>query len=281
MLSIYSLTIVNNSKAIKMKRIIFDFLVILFLGWSVNTANAQSEAPRAYTFANPQQYGSGAFGLFNEAHNLTRIGRYEDAILRYGDVLAMNPVFSEAYYRRSILLHRLGRKEEAANDLRIAISLNPRVIDLFGTESNLRRLHVIAFQENDYIPAQMWQNEANPEAWNLYEEALLNALEHKSSGETEAALNAINLAFLQETAETPELYKLRANILLLMNDNWSAIEDYNSAIRLNPNFAEAYFNRGLAYILENNRPYGCLDLEQGVFLGYDTGKFLLQSLCGF
>ncbi|NJL75188.1 MAG: tetratricopeptide repeat protein [Saprospiraceae bacterium] len=263
-----------------MRKVILGFL-ICYISWSIDVAYAQSEPPRAYTFANPQQYGAGAFGLFNEAHNLTRIGRYEDAILRYGDVLAINPIFSEAYYRRSILLHRLGRKEEASNDLRIAISLNPRVIDLFGTESRLRRLHVLAFQESDYMPVEAWQNEANPETWNAYKEALATALDYKSSGEIEAALDAINLAFLHETAETPELYKLRANIFLLRNDNWLAIEDYNKAIRLNPNFAEAYFNRGLAYILENNRPDGCLDLQQGVLLGYRAGEFLLQSLCGF
>jgi tetratricopeptide (TPR) repeat protein len=268
-----------------MKKLIFS-VIIGYCIFSTVAMEAQLREPRAFTFANPQLYGAGVFGLFNDADNLTRVGRYEDAILKYGDILAINPIFSEAYFKRSILFSRLGRKEEAAYDMRIANLLNPKVIDLFGSENRLRRLQIIAFKQSDYTPltdisiVSDSRSEPNINNNTEYQVALATAISYKMTGETEAALAAINTFFVDETVPTSELFKLRGNIFLLMNENWAAIEDYTRAITLNPNFAEAYFNRGLAFILENNRPDGCFDLDKGVLLGYKDGTSLLQSLCG-
>lgn len=47
-----------------------------------------------------------------------------------------------------------------------------------------------------------------------------------------------------------------------------AIEDYTQAIQLNPNFAEAYNNRGLAYALKskNQMQYAIADYSQAILL---------------
>ena len=46
-----------------------------------------------------------------------------------------------------------------------------------------------------------------------------------------------------------------------------AIEDYNEAIRLRPEDALAYNNRGLAYLIQGNSKLGCPDEQKACALG--------------
>ena len=41
-----------------------------------------------------------------------------------------------------------------------------------------------------------------------------------------------------------------------------AFEDYTKAIELNPNFAEAYYNRGIIQIFMKDTRKGCLDISK-------------------
>uniref|UniRef100_UPI0035A1D314 tetratricopeptide repeat protein n=1 Tax=Prevotella heparinolytica TaxID=28113 RepID=UPI0035A1D314 len=50
-----------------------------------------------------------------------------------------------------------------------------------------------------------------------------------------------------------------------------AIDDYTKAIQLNPDLAEAYYNRGLARIYANSKAAGIEDLSKAGELGlYDA-----------
>ena len=46
-----------------------------------------------------------------------------------------------------------------------------------------------------------------------------------------------------------------------------AIEDYNEAIRIKPDYADAYYNRGVAYLLQGNKELGCPDAQKACELG--------------
>lgn len=63
----------------------------------------------------------------------------------------------------------------------------------------------------------------------------------------------------------------RAAIYAAQKDYVHAIDDYTAAIRLNPNFAEAYYNRGLTRIFAGNTAEGLSDLSKAGELGlYDA-----------
>ena len=66
----------------------------------------------------------------------------------------------------------------------------------------------------------------------------------------------------------------------MFGDYYDAIESYNKAINADYEYAEAYYNRGLALIM-TYRPYqGCDDLEKAKELKYTKAQEMITNFCG-
>ena len=63
-----------------------------------------------------------------------------------------------------------------------------------------------------------------------------------------------------------EAYFNRGNAYHNLNKKKRAIEDYDKAIHLNPNDAEAYFNRGNAYKLQGKKAEAIADFDKFITL---------------
>ena len=63
-----------------------------------------------------------------------------------------------------------------------------------------------------------------------------------------------------------EAYYNRGNAYAELNEHERAIEDYGKAIELNPAFAEAYYNRGLAYAELNEHERAIKDYDRAIAL---------------
>jgi tetratricopeptide (TPR) repeat protein len=74
-------------------------------------------------------------------------------------------------------------------------------------------------------------------------------------------------------------YYNRANILSLGNMNRQAVLDYNQAINLQDSFAEAYYNRAIAYLQIGNAPQACSDLSRAGVLGIAKAYSLIKRKC--
>jgi Flp pilus assembly protein TadD len=109
----------------------------------------------------------------------------------------------------------------------------------------------------------------------------LQILFHKIGGQLSEALAQANLAIDQKSQPDPELHLLRGSILLLLNQPYAAIDDFNLAIQWTKNYPEAYYSRGLARILVNNRTDACYDLERSAEQGYQKGQQKLDYFCSF
>jgi tetratricopeptide (TPR) repeat protein len=104
----------------------------------------------------------------------------------------------------------------------------------------------------------------------------------KMSGDVLGALADVERAIaLEGTPQAAALYKLRGNLHILLGNYLAAEDDYSTAIRLQPDYAEAYYNRGIARVLGYNRPDACDDFQASTRLGYSRGQEQLQYLCSY
>ena len=76
-----------------------------------------------------------------------------------------------------------------------------------------------------------------------------------------------------------EVYNHRGFAKFNLGDYKEAIQDYNKAIEINPNYAFAYHSRGLTKIILGKKDSGCQDLSKAGELGYMDAYDAIKDLC--
>ena len=84
-------------------------------------------------------------------------------------------------------------------------------------------------------------------------------------GKAEKALNAYDTA-IRLQPDYAEVYNNRGNINSRLDSHGAALDDYDEAIRLNPNFAEAYSNRGSTKFKLRRHAVALADLNAAIRL---------------
>jgi tetratricopeptide (TPR) repeat protein len=64
-----------------------------------------------------------------------------------------------------------------------------------------------------------------------------------------------------------EAYRNRGNAYFKLGQYQLAIEDYNKAITLKPDYTGAYKNRAVVYLTQGNKEPGCNDAHKACALG--------------
>jgi tetratricopeptide (TPR) repeat protein len=67
-------------------------------------------------------------------------------------------------------------------------------------------------------------------------------------------------------------YNNRGVAYAKLNQFQRAIEDFNESTRLKPDSAGTYVNRGMAYMLMGNKSFGCRDVEKACKMGVCKGS---------
>lgn len=254
-------------------------IILMNVSPVMNQSRGASVFP-SYVVENPQRYGEGIFSHIIQSDNFFRQGQFEEALNELDYALSQDPYFAEAYIKRAIVKFKIGRITEASLDYQQARRINPYASELYGYNGPLRRLRVLA---TDY---DQWAEQGiDPLSPDTLPASILEELERiinqKQNGDILGALTQINTMLDTSRQPDPVLFKIRGNILVLLDQHFEAINDYSAAIALDPNMKEAYFNRGVAKILTYNRADACYDIQESIVKGYEKGKEFLRYFCNF
>jgi tetratricopeptide (TPR) repeat protein len=64
-----------------------------------------------------------------------------------------------------------------------------------------------------------------------------------------------------------------------LGDNNGAIADFTMAIEVNPQYAEAYFNRAMMYGQQGKITLSCADLQKAKELGLKQAASMIEKHC--
>lgn len=90
------------------------------------------------------------------------------------------------------------------------------------------------------------------------------------------ALNAFNKAIMLNP-QNAEAYFNRGNVYDELGDYKQAVTDYNKAIKLNPIYADAYLNRGFAYNNLGKLNKAVADIKKAAKLGNNFAQMFLKK----
>ncbi|QSV71128.1 MAG: tetratricopeptide repeat protein [Aphanizomenon flos-aquae KM1D3_PB] len=167
-------------------------------------------------------------------NQLWRLRRYPEAIQAFDAAIKQKPEFIHlAYYGKGLALGSSGKYPEAITAFEQAVQFQPDFVPAW---------YYLSIESNQLDKALAAINKAiqlQPNNPNLYNEKLAVLRDLKRYREAAAAINkAIELS------PRAAFYYNRGNVRDDLGDKQGAIEDYNQAIKFNPNLAQPYYNRG-------------------------------------
>ncbi|MFN9401786.1 MAG: tetratricopeptide repeat protein [Dolichospermum sp.] len=224
-------------------------------------------------------------------NQLWRLRRYPEAIQAFEAAIKQKPKFIHlAYYGKGLALGRSGKYPEAITALQQAVQSQPDFVPAWDN------LSVVYGESNQLDKALAAINQAiqlQPNNPNLYNQKWVVLRDLKKYREAAAAINkAIELspraAFYSnrgvvrdELGDKPGAiddynlaikfnpnyalaYNNRGNVRYDLGDKQGAIDDYNQAIKINPNDANAYYNRGIVRNQLGDKPGAIDDYNQAI-----------------
>jgi tetratricopeptide (TPR) repeat protein len=206
-----------------------------------------------------------ADAYFNRGLAKDELGDKQGAIADYSEAIRIKPNYNyEAYYNRGLARYELGDDMQGAiSDFTEAINVKPYLSSRGGLLPNL----VSAYYSRGKVRVALGDSQG----------AIADFTE---------AIDDIRLPRISMYTFISMIYYNRGVEKGKLRDIKGAISDYNESIRLNPNFALAYYNRGLIQegekqkILADFRKASELFKQQGNTEWYNKSRDRIKELGG-
>jgi tetratricopeptide (TPR) repeat protein len=193
-----------------------------------------------------------ALAYNNRGNAYTAKGDYDRAISDYDQSIKLNANHARAFNNRGVAYQRKGEYDRAIKDFDEAIRLNPNNANAFANRAETyRSTGEYDRSVRDYDEA-IRLRPASEALWNgrCWTRAIM--------GELEAGLADCNEALrLERSAATLD----SRGLIHLKMGKWDlAIDDYSSALRLDPKLAGSLYGRGLARLKTGDTTGGNADI---------------------
>lgn len=203
------------------------FITLLVVSISINLANSQD-----------------AEEIFQHGNSLSWDGKYEEAIMYVDSSLNMDSSLYQRYAFRSELNAKLGRYEQAIQDITKCIE---------RCKCTTRKYHVSTY----YL-----------------ERAHLQLLNNN----TEAAISDATKS-ISSNPNKWESYNFRSNLSIQSGNLNEALTDLNKSININDNQAETFIARGKLRIQMEDIQGACNDLSKVSSWGFDEFEPWINENC--
>jgi tetratricopeptide (TPR) repeat protein len=232
-----------------------------------DTANALSDIDRAIEL-NPKD----ANMFFSRGKIRAKMLEHEAAEQDFTLAISLNPGLIDAYMARSVEKRYLKKYEGAFRDIDKAVKLdstNPKIYFSFGN------LFVATDDYNNAIKAfsqSILLKKDYGEAYN--NRAYAKLFLHDYSGSIEDGLMAQKLM-----PPNPFVFDNLGQAYRESNNLFEAFKNFDKAIELDKNFAQAYYERGKAWQKSNDMTNACIDWKHALDLRYAQSKEMVEKYC--
>nr|MDQ3100971.1 tetratricopeptide repeat protein [Bacteroidota bacterium] len=192
----------------------------------------------------------------------------------YTAAITVWPGFSLAYYNRGIAYRALGMSDAALHDMDMAIKLGQERTGFLAQRALIRKeTGDLEGAEEDYTAAL----QLDPLAADLFYN---RSFTRKHLGDRAGAMRDAKTA-LELNQSDPMAWNQKGDLHLLFGEYLEAIEHYSRAINMDPTAAGHLYDRGLAYLMNQNLIQGCEDLRQSHELGLAEATESMEWFCNF
>lgn len=221
------------------------------------------------------------------ALNEDQVKIHFNSIDDYAAKIVQNPKNENYYFGRALDFMLVQDFSEALKDFTKTIEINPDFAMAYFNRANVR------YKQMDYNQSKT-SSDQDPSAMSMDirmgSKNTSSAISQSTNDPTSAAIKENKRAYEHEqiTRDYDMAIKLnpdfvyayfnRGNLRCAQRDFRAAIQDYSEAIKRDPEFAEAYFNRGLARLSQGDAVRGISDLSKAGELGIINAYSIIKRM---
>lgn len=187
-------------------------------------------------------------------------------------MLIFSACSSESQSQKGDVLFKKGDYDAAIAAYSTFLETNPRNVKaLYNRGRSYEELGKFPEAEKDFLEA------LNLDKRNTQVMLSLSNLYQKQKNHTNALLYA---DYAVETPGAPAMaYFMKGRALHQLGNTGEAMKDYSTAIKMDKDFAEAYFYRGMLKLATNKRKGACEDLTLAGKLNFKEAATALEKYC--
>ena len=210
---------------------------------------------------------------YNGRGNLKKeTGDLQGALQDYNKAISLDPKYITAFYNRGITNASLNKLDESIKDYDRSIELGNSTSAVYYNRGNAkRRNHDSKGAIEDYNTSL----KIDPGYPLAYFNRGLTKAQLKSH---EEAIVDMDMA-IKLDSKNHLFYNGKGVSLIALNKYKEAVDNFNVSIQLNPDFGQAFFNRGYAKQSMNDMAGACKDWETASAKGYKSANNYLKQYC--